>query len=961
MKITATIVVLMCTLGVVVGDKTAAGAQPGNSDCTPELHFWVEEGQTLEGNLQAPPDTKNFHTTNKWTGDSIQTPAWKPGTCETGTLWFALNASAAYHTGTPPAYTPKVKSFSQEWNTAGLFKFINLAQGTNPIVWNGYDYFVFSVMCDTEVKCESIGYINVVYTSASSYNDDSDTFTNGFTDYMKCSGTCTTGWITTHTLPHNWDIQKDNTGASVAPETVGTYDGKKRRTDEMQFNWTTNGFLITSYGRIGSMSARFPTFERLAWQPGHLLTSADFVTPHYGAKSTGFAQSCLDNQGSAPFTGSRGSDVFDPIAKIATNKYNSTLSYYQKFGGKHDECNIFSSWSSACHFAPLLTPRNSQSYSTGPIWTVEINGCDVIWRAKVKWDGMRTQLLGNGMKTWATSGGDGSDFTITTEIFNQAIQPNDWYDPSRGYDAMDYRYQVTLKIASDTDYKFELGIDIFSVDVEWFRYEKDGDEAFMYNLMVYPKRLNALQDSAPDRRIVGFKWVRQNWIQPDATMCNTCNTARVCIHGDADAAGPISQYNSTAFPTSAACIAPTVQLIKGPVTLATDCPSGDATDPESLIILGQAGISAPKTEGSCTVGSFQNITFRGYAPNSASRNNKNAENSVLFGFDGSITLEFLLANGEHPHFHLEPRMYVKQLSVQGYFNGRTYTCRSTPYWPVPDFTGTSLPTNQITTGLTPTDAQNPTPEYLCDEVGPKTFGPTDWAAVFFDITEVDSQYVDATRLSFSISGGQNIFFIYRSDDGTDISVPSGEGQHYLAPNGGENYKYLHFRNLKDLGAIPTTYATVNPTQTEKIPLNMDFGFAWTPGAYNEPVMFTIRCTLRISSTSRTAKRFRGMNADDVKTTTMEERLHIQPGLTPETRRGAQANFASGTRSVVVSSSSTTLVVVLACIVAVLLVIVAVGGVMYVRQRMSKQSPGRSASNASFAKESAVDKEMTGAL
>jgi hypothetical protein len=356
-----------------------------------------------------------------------------------------------------------------------------------------------------------------------------------------------------------------------------------------------------------------------------------------------------------------------------------------------------------------------------------------------------------------------------------------------------------------------------------------------------------------------------------------------------------------------------VQLLKGPASIT--CTSSDPLQN----IQGVPGISDQKP---CSA-NFQNITFRGTAPGSG-----NLPPTTGFGFEGTIVLQFLLANGEHPHMQINPKIFVESLCVRGAFAGSTATCRTSPFWPVSDAA----------------DANNtlPTP-YLCEEVDARTFGPTDWAVILFDIKDILPTLVELRSL-YVVFGGlpKNIYFYPDTCAG-----PSCTGANVFW---NVSYGYLHFRNLKALNALSVLSAptTMNP------PENMDFGFAFTPGAHNENTKITIYCTLRVLSTAPSKRRFGSAagTEQDAGENTLTTSLQINKQFTPELRSGSSSKLGlssstMGSDRAGSSSSSSAGVVtvgVLAAACGVLLVAVA-GLVLYIVRGGAPNVPKRVNSQA----------------
>ena len=915
-----------------------------------DVHYWVEEGQLLDTSLQSPPTLNtNFHddlATNPPMAQGVPN-AQAPSVigCQ-GTLRFGMESSPSHHTPSPPGYTPAIGSF-EVTGPSGSFKYINNALG---IVWNGYDNFTYNATCTSGYaaytnSCNATAYINVVYTSAASHNRPAPGFGDDYTSvdnrFVKCEGSCETRgpsntmWYARHELPRLWDMQTDEAGAPIMP-TI-TWENQTFDTDALELEWTYNFAIITTYGTIGNMAARFPTMEEITWKPGQWFSSQD-VAAEAANTSTGFDQLCLDNQGDeAAAKTSKGRDVWtwsnlDTMTGSIGPKNTDATSWYQKFGGKHHECD---SILGGCRFAPLLTPRSSQNEDTEGVWRISIKNCTTRWQAKFTWNALRLQKLhGVNNSAWKISapkctscpgGAHIKGYEITGNIYNEVVQPNSWTDASRGFSWLNKKYEIKIILEQDTDFKFELGIDIFTVDLQWFRYKNgDEDHSFGYNMIVYPLTLNDLQQSAPDRRITGYKWNSATWFAPSVSQCSIsqCSgTVFTCVDRPNSAPGPFSDYTGQ-FP-DANCPEgqARVFLFKGPAN--TDCTSGDP-----MHIQGVPGISAQ--DGCAT--NFQNITLRGTATGS-----HGVSLSEGFGFEGTIVLQFLLANGEHPHFQITPKLYVQSLCVRGAFAGTTATCRGSPFWPVPDVSASS--TSRGSMGSI--DIEKPTgqfyslPTYLCEEVDARTFGPTDWASILFDIKDVDADLVELQTLYVVFGDQGNRVYFY--NDGTASAAAGGT---YWLPD----YGYLHYRDLKALDQLDLSHPSgMSPPQ------NMDFGFAFTPGAHNENMKITIYCTLRIVASSAT-RRFRGAESTKGENTVTES-IQINRNFSPALRNGLSLSsqgtmLAAGatSQSNGNTGSSSVIIGVLAALCGVMAV--AIGGLILfiVRSGSTGNKPARVNSN-----------------
>jgi hypothetical protein len=353
-----------------------------------------------------------------------------------------------------------------------------------------------------------------------------------------------------------------------------------------------------------------------------------------------------------------------------------------------------------------------------------------------------------------------------------------------------------------------------------------------------------------------------------------------------------------------------VYLYKGPSTT-TEC--GASTDP--MVIRNGPGISpSDPSNGACNT-NFQNITLRGVAPGSAPIDPAGA----AFGFEGKITLTFLLKNGEHPHFVITPKMYVKSICIDGAFQGSSSTCRGSPYWPVPVAVASDLPT------------------YICEEPDARTFGPTDWAAIFFDIKDVAANLVEMKKLNIVVGGTDIRFFPQTSTEFT----PTGT---WYRPT----FEYFNFRNLKSINSAllvtPTSPTGVTP------PKNTDFGFAFTPGAHNENAKITIYCTLRIKSSKLSSRRFGAQAEQQESENQVTEKISINRNTNAQlsslssSNRVVESGANNNNGNVSNNGGSSVTVMVLAAACAVLLAAV-IGMVLYVVRQRNVNAPKRVHSNA----------------
>jgi hypothetical protein len=896
----------LCVLvTLLVQDATAA--------CN-DVSFWIEEGKLLYGDLLSPtgtaPPPTDFHNQPYADLPTSQDPAITG--CGTDPVTFSLVSPPTHHTPTAVGYTPVVGPFALSAN--GQFLYANLASLLSRVTWNGFDKFTFNAVCGAQRCAALTAFVNVIWTKAATTNAIPSSFGDGYSTnaFISCNGTCENKtnhgmWLSRHALPRLWDMQQDEFYNNIKPW-ITLDDGSVKPTDGLDFEWTHNYALITTYGAIGNMAVRFPTFEVIEWKPGQTFNEAN-VRALAAPLSTGFDQLCLNYQGSTGLA----SDVwqFNPDQLDGTmvfpgSKYDSQTSWYQKFGGKHRQCDIFTGEEAGvrrpCRYAPLLTPRAVQDETAGyGVWRLLVSGCNLVWQGKFNWNAILNQVLKNGNKAFKVTPCS-CTYAITGEIYNQAVQPNSWTDPSRGFVEIDHQYLLKITLAQYVDFQFETGVDTFTVDLQQFRYLVDGQHSFGFNLIVYPKALNAITpQSAPDRRIVGFKWVEHKWIAPNDAQCPGCGDVGLVPSLEsggvpcADSANNFPDYTSALFPPGN-CPSGTgvVFLYKGPQTTNGDCANSDP-----MIIKNAPGISPADPEGGVCKSNYQNITLRGTAVGSTAA----VSTTGGFGFEGKITLTFLLANEEHPHFVIMPQLYTKSISITGAFEGTTSTCRGSPFWPVND--ATSLP------------------EYICEEPDARTYGPTDWAAIFFDIRDVDPNLVELKKLWVVFGGSLTIKFYPLGDLGTP-------GTDWTP-----QYSYLNFRNLKglspDLLPLPTHPAGVIP------PIKSDFGFAFTPGAHNENTKVTIYCILRVKNKAlKHASRRFSAEADTEAENQVEERIQItQQDVNPRSSLGSSSDTVPSSSSDAGDATSTTIIVVLVVACAVLLSAIVGMAMFVVRQHRDR--------------------------
>jgi hypothetical protein len=244
-------------------------------------------------------DIQNFHQV-RYAPSTQAAPAALA--CLTGAPSFSniVLSSPFHHTATGPNYTPIVGAFAVD-SSAGTFSYIHVPSKASPTVWNGYDSFTYRGSCGIGDACDGRVNINVVFWSARSQNETPSPFNAGNGNVVcDTSKSCTNKnngmWLSRQTLPRLWDMQQDEAGNNVKP--FYDYDATTPSipADGLDFEWTSNWAQISTYGIIGNMAARFPTFELLTFTPGQNFRGDDTVAASAATLSTGFDATCLNGQ-----------------------------------------------------------------------------------------------------------------------------------------------------------------------------------------------------------------------------------------------------------------------------------------------------------------------------------------------------------------------------------------------------------------------------------------------------------------------------------------------------------------------------------------------------------------------------------------------------------------------------------------------------------------------------------------
>lgn len=652
--------------------------------------------------------------------------------------------------------------------------------------------------------------------------------------YQQCRGTCNTdAWKVVPNADNLWDISPSTGAPHVSPRK----DGKAL--NGVDAAWEDGGLVVRAYSKIGNVAVRFPTFEPLQWQLGDLFTGVE-QSQRVAATSVPFDLNCLDLQSNAGIAEDVWSwtSVVNRTGHVGAH-YASGSDWYQKFGGKHIGCDTFRD---SCRYAPLLTPRETQDPAAGGVWSVDIDGCDVTWTGRFSFAALRNMRRRDGTPVWSMTRGHFLEGTISTE----AVKPNSWLQPRSGLATNVQAKAMVLDLEPWTRVVVDkTNSKLFSLDAEYFEYAEEGtnDRAFGLNLLFYPHLPDGARTSyMADRHVAGFRWLNQAWSHPDALQCPTCNgTDMRCALNDVSEA---SFTQDTFF--SGSCLNPRVALSRGPSF------TGEGCMPSRMHVFNRMGFSQPHYCRS----SFQNLTLRGVARGSGSGNT-----SSSFAFEGQLRLQLLLDNGQMPVVDVDISLMVATATVDGRYSGSIDVCRAAPYWPVYDPLGESLPD-------APHDLYSGEPGELCIDRFDRTFGPTGWAVVSYNVDQAPRERTLVEELYVQWPGSPRVYFK------ADMDLPAGAVWWY------DEHPYFNYRSLDERlrnGTI-SVGEDVQPLGPK------DFAFAFTPGALGLAVDLQVTCVVHLRPAEA---------GDEPGHIIFTQNIRLDPALTSNSRFGPPAVSTAG--------------------------------------------------------------------
>lgn len=668
--------------------------------------------------------------------------------------------------------------------------------------------------------------------------------------YTTCQGTC------------NEKAWKVLTGTSLvwdtAPNAVGNVT--TARTDKqiigaVGVDFFNGSVVISGYSQIGSLSARFLTFDPVT----------NFQSPS-GAPLASFKSQCLANQPQVGLS----EEVWKWVSLANKTgyvgiRYNSGSSYYHKFGGKHIGCDTFSS--NPCTYAPLLTPNTAN-------WKVDINNCDVTWKGTYTIAALTSLLTAGGDKVfYYTSSKD-----VKGTIYSQGVTAKSWLDPSLG--AISNTVPHTISMTFDTAVtaaKADANAP-YSLDAQYFEYtDSNGDKAFGINLLFYSSTTSEHNFFITDRHVKGFRFLRSEWTSVTASTCPTCTGSKtVCTN-----------------PTSAIESAFTGEFLQGTcegdlafVTLEKGMGMSDAECAGHTVsnqVRNRPGFSTPRN---CS-NAFQNLTIRGIAAGSRSV-------TTPLGFEGTISLQLLLDNGNRPIVNLDVKSYVTRVAVDEGLKGSLSVCRSSPYWPVYDPLGTSLPDK-------PHRLYSGEPGLMCIDQHDLKYGPTGWAVFSLDVPDIDPKSLIIDSISVQLPSEEPIYLMYRNQT-TGLLTDEPHNMSFWT----RTSPFLNFRFINNASILSHSHDITLSSTTA-------FGFAITPGTLYVDSSLTVKVVVRSMI----------KNSDGSLTSgaaTFRRIIYLDPLLTTLTRFGPTAAVVSEEHEHHETKSLTSIFVVI-CIVTAILVFV----------------------------------------
>ncbi|CCW62696.1 unnamed protein product [Phytomonas sp. EM1] len=558
-----------------------------------------------------------------------------------GTFSSKLSSLSARASGQPSSFClnnqftnatlitkPKAGSISDFDAHQGTFLYTSFTPSVSPDV----DSFNFTLTCTASPfnACKATARISILPAPDNStiYHDKSNLIT--------CKGSCVKGNST----------RKDG-------RAVGSID----------FNYSESGnLLIYAYMTLNSLQSHFVTFSPFVNGSGY-LTSAS--APNDTLVS--FEPSCLDRQS----TEGRASDVVLADGgglNLLTDNYRLGDNYYQKFGGLHQQCDIYRE--DSCKFAPFMTP-NTQSKGGGTptvTWELYIDGCDATYVGTASVESLRALQNPDGTATFRLTG----DTTLRGTVYMNRLTPVSLESPEQGFVISHKPHDVNVTIRSTitvhTSEVKEAGDGAVRIvsDIQ-YTFGKDivtNERLYAYSVHMYPRRMvdnRMISVDTHDVSMQSSSLVYFEFASPNGLECTECTGTRMRCKG----------------------------LGLG---FETDCGTDGIVTFEAYNAAKFSSSDYPRTRGNpyvfpriiSDIGSYYELIF------TLRVNGRNSYNSVDAAPVGSFVIHVRLSNGQVFSVKVDQSDYVSLINNHYLL---PQMCTASPYWPVPDVLGSSTPAN----------------------------------------------------------------------------------------------------------------------------------------------------------------------------------------------------------------------------------------------------------------------------
>ena len=710
----------------------------------------------------------------------------------------------------------------------------------------GWAEFAFELNCMGAVSCIGVGRLLVtkgtgiipVSTTPAPTGPSTPFVSDGYTT---CSGSCNeNAWKVLSGAALTWDSDP-----AAATAGLTTPRGDRQPLGGVGVDFINGSLVLKGYAQVGSLAARFLTFEPVT----------DF-TAGKDAGLASFSGECLANQPQIGFAEEvwKWQSLANKTGHVGI-RYNSGSSYYHKFGGKHIGCDTFAA--NPCRYAPMLSPNKLH-------WRVDVSSCDVTWTGTFNVSALTNLRNSRGEKVfYYTSSKD-----VEGVVYSQGTTAKSWLEPAQGAISNTVPHQLSMTFDTAVAVAKSEPASPFTLDAQYYEYtEANGDKAFGINLLFFSLMTPAGKTFTADRHVKGFRYLKADWRGPNRASCPTCTGAEtLCTLPTAAAESAFTGNFSHGTCANGAGV---VTLKKGPAFAGHECEGYTITTQPT----GRVGFSAP---ANC-VNSFQNLTLRGVAAGSRGT-------ATPISFEGTISLQLLLDNGARPIVNLDLSAYVARVAIGPALRGALEVCRSTPYWPVYDPLGDSLPDAPHRlwkkSAVAAAASEN---QVLCLDKNDMRFGPTSWAVLSLNAPGLNpAATLTVESIFVTIPSEPNPVYLMYRDPATGLyGEPSA-----AAVKGGTFWKRTHpFLNFRFINNASKMSRAPDVT----VPASTTFGFAFTPGAYNVDSSMVVTAVVR--ATTR--------NADGTTTegaATFRRTIFLDPLLSALTRYGPITVSASASEA-----------------------------------------------------------------